>query len=308
MASRCPCCMTKETTKHRFLECSIVRQVWNYFHNMFGMSVSVTSCISSRLMYWFMAVGVDKLHSIIPLSILWFTWLARNAFNFRGESFSAALIIFRVEQFVFLLCKAEQFSLTQIHTNRDVPIFQAAKVRNPKQRVSFAVCWEKPPQGKLKLNTDASIVCSLAFGGGVLRNSDGKVIQAFYKEFGEGFHVLEAELLSLWFGIKFCLDKGFSGFLVEVDNEALVKVIKSKAVGCWSISYTLETVHKVIVGFNLSISHVFREANRVADSLAGLKGIHSTIFEDFHMLPSGVWRLVVVDASGLSSIRLISFP
>lgn len=44
---------------------------------------------------------------------------------------------------------------------------------------------EQTPTQRFKLNIDASVVCGLATGGGVLRDHEGKMIFAFYQEFGE---------------------------------------------------------------------------------------------------------------------------
>lgn len=40
--------------------------------------------------------------------------------------------------------------------------------------------WTKPLYGQFKLNTDTSVVASLASGGGLVRDHSGKLIFAFY--------------------------------------------------------------------------------------------------------------------------------
>ena len=47
------------------------------------------------------------------------------------------------------------------------------------------VSWKRPPFQYVKLNTDVSVVHGRGAGGGLLRDHEGKVIFAFYKEFGE---------------------------------------------------------------------------------------------------------------------------
>ena len=63
------------------------------------------------------------------------------------------------------------------------------------------VSWEKPPMGRLKLNSDASVINGKAAGGGVLRDHWGRVVWAYYKEFGD-LDVLAAEARSLLFGLQ----------------------------------------------------------------------------------------------------------
>ena len=69
-----------------------------------------------------------------------------------------------------------------------------------------------------------------ASGGGVLRNSDGRLIFAFYKEFGEK-GVLQAEALAVLEGLRVYVAKGVREVLVEVDPAVLVSLVKSSALG-----------------------------------------------------------------------------
>ena len=63
-----------------------------------------------------------------------------------------------------------------------------------------------------------------AFEGGILRSHEGTLITAFYKEFGE-FDVLEADGLSLLYGLQLCAQREVGNLLVEVDSKTLVTVV-----------------------------------------------------------------------------------
>ena len=69
------------------------------------------------------------------------------------------------------------------------------------------VIWTKPPVSRYKLNTDASVANRRASGGGVLRDSNGSLVFAFYKEFGEK-GVLQAEALAVLEGLLVYEAKG----------------------------------------------------------------------------------------------------
>ena len=62
----------------------------------------------------------------------------------------------------------------------------------PRKVQIFSVSWKRPPRMQYKLNIDASVVNGRACRDGVLHGSDGRLIFAFYKEFGE-FDVLQVE-------------------------------------------------------------------------------------------------------------------
>ena len=56
--------------------------------------------------------------------------------------------------------------------------------------------WKPPPQDVVKLNIDARVARGIVAGGGLLRDHEGNLIFAFYKEFGQ-VDVLIAKGLAL---------------------------------------------------------------------------------------------------------------
>ena len=82
---------------------------------------------------------------------------------------------------------------------------------------AVVVTWTKPPAQQYKLNTDASMVNGRASGGGVLCNSNGRLVFNFYKEFGER-RDLQAKELTVLEGLKECATKGIREVMVEVDT------------------------------------------------------------------------------------------
>lgn len=87
-------------------------------------------------------------------------------------------------------------------------------------------CMGAPASKFLNLNTDASVVNGRASGGGLVRDVDGKVIFAFYKEFGD-VDVLTAEAMSLLHRLWLCYGKGLHGIYVESDSLSLVQLVES---------------------------------------------------------------------------------
>ena len=90
--------------------------------------------------------------------------------------------------------------------------------------------WIQPPHNVLKLNTDG---CSkgnpgISGGGEVLRDARGNLLLAFSCSFGLATS-LQAEVCALIFGVKLCLEKGFSSFEVELDSLVLVQILHRKS-------------------------------------------------------------------------------
>lgn len=88
------------------------------------------------------------------------------------------------------------------------------------------VRWLKSTLPCVKLNTDACVAVGGAASGVLVRDSEGDLVFAFYKEFGE-VDMLTAEALSLQVGLTHCQARGVQQLTVEVDNRSLVRLVSS---------------------------------------------------------------------------------
>lgn len=152
------------------------------------------------------------------------------------------------------------------------------------------------------MNTDASVREQVASGGGVLRDSTGKVIFAFYKEFGE-LEVLSAEASALLFGLQLCVDGGFRQVQVEVDSEVLVKLVLSQSLSKWPLCNTLIRICDLLGAIQAGLSHIFRQANAVVDCLASLSLPGQHVFSSSSQLPPKVRHSLRIDGLGIPSLR-----
>ncbi|CDP18110.1 unnamed protein product [Coffea canephora] len=183
------------------------------------------------LSHWFFShdrVSTTHVRVLIPLLVLWFIWKSRNSARFEAGSITPAQVIFRIEEFLDQMGKARAFSRASFAGDRDCPW---AGLDGPYKRDKgvVPVSWEKPSLGWVKLNTDASVLHGKAAGGGVLRDHCGRVIFAFYKEFGE-MDVLEAEAQSLLEGLRMCADRAVGALTVESNSNVLVHLVRSDVV------------------------------------------------------------------------------
>lgn len=96
------------------------------------------------------------------------------------------------------------------------------------------------------MNTDdASAVLNSASGDGIVRDKNGEVVFAFYKELGEK-EVLEDEALSLMHGLILCKIKKIVNIEVEVDSAILVRLILTKAIGKWPLCLILQQIRLLL--------------------------------------------------------------
>lgn len=230
----------------------------SFLQRFWSEKVEVLLCFSfaAPLVSFVTKLNRNRIWVALPIIVLWFIWKGRNAAKFQGINHSAARVIWEVEGFLKQLGTAKVFRKASFQGDTDVMWAALA----PSYAISHrhvAVSWDKPPPGSLKLNTNASVVQQVAARGGLVRNHQGEVVFAFYKEFGD-VDVLAAESLSLLFGLTLCVQRGMDGFAVEVDLAVLVRLIQSNSLAKWPLCNTLRHNRKIVAQASVRISHVFR--------------------------------------------------
>lgn len=300
MASKCSCCDQVESVLHLFVHGRVARDVWRHYFRAFGLSFREFHSVPSLLMAWRMSAPAERhVRCVVPVIVLWFIWIGRNEAVFQGAQFSAARIIAQVDNFLFVLGKSCCVTKGFVKTDELVYISKLFTWRKA-TKVGFRVIrWVKPLEGDLKLNTDASVRDGVAYGGGVLRDHNGDVVWAFYKEFGD-ISILEAETRALMFGLSIALEREAFGLLVEVDSKVLVSLVEKQSTSSWSICYLLSSIRHLLRVLQGRLSHVYRQANSVADAIASFPFIHQGVI---HHLPSSIMAVVNLDKVGIPQVR-----
>lgn len=108
-----------------------------------------------------------------------------------------------------------------------------------------AISWVKPPNGQLKIITDASVVKGKATERGVLRDHEGLVVGTFYKEFGE-CDIPLAKGYALMHGLRWCLENNYSDIRAEVDSQILVQLVNSGVVVRWPLCSFLSQIQLLL--------------------------------------------------------------
>lgn len=101
----------------------------------------------------------------------------------------------------------------------------------------------------------------LASGGGILR---GGYIAAFQSFFGSGTNNV-AETRSLLVGLHLCVDLGFRNIVIQSDSLLACKWFVREFSIPWFLKAWWCGIWDVAKGLNLTVSHIYREANSIAD-------------------------------------------
>ncbi|XP_027157733.1 uncharacterized protein LOC113759369 [Coffea eugenioides] len=115
-----------------------------------------------------------------------------------------------------------------------------------------------------------SVSSRQAFGGGLVRDDEGKMIFAYYKEFGE-CDVLMVEGLSLLHGLRLCLQREVHLLRVEVDSATLVEPVTTNALAKSPLRNVVREVRWILGQLSGQLRHVYRERNAASDALASLQ-------------------------------------
>ncbi|KAG6437031.1 hypothetical protein SASPL_101938 [Salvia splendens] len=156
----------------------------------------------------------------------------------------------------------------------------------PKQRRNVtgqtrAIRWVPPQPGWIKLNTDGSFLGAalMAGGGGVVRNEQGRILGGFAEPFRAG-SAKEAELMALIRGLEIAITLG-NNIWVEIDTQEVVNMLEKGSQGAAQNRHLMIDIRNKFRGRNVKISHIWREGNKVADSLAkqGRQRDHQITFD-----------------------------
>lgn len=169
------------------------------------------------------------------------------------------------------------------------------------------VRWLWPQIGAVKLNVDGSSKGNpgMAGFGGVIRGDQGRWIVGFQGSLGIAGN-LEAELMALYHGLHLAWSRDFRYVLCETDSKDVVRLVRE----------TVDThhLHHAILAdieeyinreWQISISHVLREANSCADFLArdgsSDQNLGVKIWED---PPTALRPLLLADRMGTCFLRI----
>lgn len=142
-------------------------------------------------------------------------------------------------------------------------------------------------------------------GGGVIREHQGNWCGGFSVSIGI-CSAPQAELWGVYYGLYIAWEKWVTRVELEVDSEIVVGFLKT-GIGD---SHPLSFLARLCYGFIskdwiVRISHVYREANRLADGLANYAFTLPLGFHFFHSSPDVVDSVRLEDTSGTSCPRLV---
>ncbi|KAG7564477.1 Ribonuclease H-like superfamily [Arabidopsis suecica] len=154
-------------------------------------------------------------------------------------------------------------------------------------RVEKMIKWVTPPTGWFKLNTDGASHGNpgLATAGGVLRNEAGEWCGGFALNIGRCSAPL-AELWGVYYGLYIAWEQRITRLELEVDSVMVVEFLTTGIGDSHPLSFLVRLCYGFLSkDWLVRISHVYREANRLADGLANYAFSLPLGFHSFSSVP-----------------------
>ncbi|CAA7028167.1 unnamed protein product [Microthlaspi erraticum] len=174
-------------------------------------------------------------------------------------------------------------------------------------RVDRMIAWVPPEVGWIKLNTDGASRGNPgpATAGGALRNNYGDWCGGFVLNIGRCTAPL-AELWGVYYGLLIAWEKHIPRLEVEIDSELVVGFLKTGINDSHPLSFLVRLCHGLIEkDWLVRISHVYREANCLADGLANYAFSLPMGFSSFDSVPSDLNGVLQDDILGSARLRSV---
>ncbi|CAA7027590.1 unnamed protein product [Microthlaspi erraticum] len=169
------------------------------------------------------------------------------------------------------------------------------------------ISWTPPMLGWIKLNSDGASRGNpgLATAGGVLRDGDGKWCGGFALNIGRCTAPL-AELWGVYYGLCIAWDKQITRLEVEVDSSVVAGFLRQGIPDTHPLSFLVRLCHGFLSkDWEVRVTHVYREANHLADGLANYAFTLPLGLHTFDFVPPDLLSVLRDDECGVSRSRFI---
>jgi len=137
----------------------------------------------------------------------------------------------------------------------------------------MGIRWEAPDKGWLVLNTDGAARegMGLAGAGGIIRDNMGNWVIGFSENLGK-CSAIKAEIRAVFRGLTVAREQSVQKLWLQVDSKMVVSMLTNHTKGHPEYSNLLHHCQKLLnwSGWEVKVSHCFREPNQVADKLANM--------------------------------------
>ncbi|XP_057808539.1 uncharacterized protein LOC131023020 [Salvia miltiorrhiza] len=270
------CQRDAETPDHIFWNCDSVRPSWHTFCIWFGFPEALSSAdINSFLVLAWdrkMSTQVSKYWKAGIIAMIWAIWNQRNKCIFDNYKFCQRRLLHLV-RVAFMEMEMNFKKLGHMDNSwEDYMVLRniGIKGRAAPPPTFISVSWWPPTAPWMKVNTDGSALGApgaLSYGG-VFRDHWGWVRGCFHYKHSMGY-AFEAELLAVITAFRIARARNWNNLWIESDSTYVVGLLRKRSEDVpWRFKASWAGVLSSPTGFQLYITHIYREGNQVADLMA----------------------------------------
>ncbi|KAJ4717451.1 Ribonuclease H [Melia azedarach] len=217
---------------------------------------------------------------------------ARNRIVFKNTTYSHGKIIMSCKSYLrswSSSCPGSIYSISDLHILKAIGI-SANNCRAP--RIT-QVLWLLPIYPFIKVNTDGLSKGNPgeAACGGVFRDHSGKFLGAYAVSLGHNTSFY-AEIMAIIYAINQAAQRGWKFIWLESDSQAALSCLLDHSYKPpWCIYNEWINCHFLLSQIPFYCSHIFREGNQVADSMANV-GLSCPTFTWFGYQPAQIKEIL----------------
>ena len=306
MASMCSNCrICAETSIHLFLHCSFAAKLWSWFASVLQFSLNFNDF--SDLWKVCDRRWTPQCKIAITACIVNIIWFSRNQARFQNK-------IIHWKAAINLIISGTALSGNNTHKTSAADITEFVilkalkiKIRPPRAPTIKEVIWHPPIMNWLKVNTDGAVTKNppKAACGGIFRSSEGFSRGSFAQNLTTDSAFI-AEIHGAMLAIEIAHIKNWNNIWLETDSMLLLLAFKNHPMIPWALRNRWLNCIEITKGMNFILSHIYREGNNCADSLANL-GLGSDGFLWWQDAPNIIRQDLVKNMLGMPNYRFTTF-
>jgi ribonuclease HI len=304
--SMCSFCFKHdESSFHIFFECDFAIKLWSWLASCLDLNLQFTSFEDMWKvadLNWSPQCKITVIAAIVNLINT--IWHVRNQVRFNNNRISLNAAVALITASTSLT--GNNTKKVASNSIRDFIVLKHFKVctHNPKTPIVKEIFWNPPLLNWVKCNIDGASKGNpgLSSCGGIFRNNEADFLLCFAEPLGftSSYH---AELQGALRAIEVAHQMNLNNLWLETDSSLVVLAFKNPDfLVTWSLRNRWQNVLTKLRQMNFIVSHICREGNQVADSLAnyGLN-LNSILF--LHDLPLFVKNSFDRNKLGLANYR-----
>ncbi|XP_019427114.1 PREDICTED: uncharacterized protein LOC109335437 [Lupinus angustifolius] len=298
------CKATAESAHYLFMTCPFVTPIWNWLRSVFPISLNLSSIrdiLKACDLLWSPQVKEVIVASIIhSIHVI---WQCRNQSRFKANTITEAQAISKIKLATTL--SGNQSTRCAFKSLKE---FQILKILNisinySKDPSIIEVIWFPPFYYWTKINSDGAAKGAPRHSGGggtIYRDHNGDMLWCFSIYFG--IHdALYAELNLAIMALEYANDRGWTNIWLECDSITVVNIFNGKIKPRWKLLGKWQRCMLLRETMNCKVTHIFREGNQCADSLAN-HAISAQTFNGWNVPPP-----FIIEALNMNMIFLPSY-